>query len=83
MLYRYLFFGVVLSLKYFYEMIIIAKSPEEAKNIASHTSSSYRYFGDDTKHFWADHRYLVCDLIGASYIDESQMICINKQNDTG
>ena len=64
-----------------YEMSIIAKSSEEAKDIASQTSESLSYIGEDTKHFWADHRYLVCDLIGSSYIDESQMICINKIHD--
>jgi hypothetical protein len=61
-----------------YEKIIIATTPDEAYNIAKEHPN-----GGDTRHFWHNPKYLVCECLGGSWINESKVIMINSQYDTG
>jgi len=69
---------VAYSASVVYKMVIIARTPEEAKSIASEQV----YLGNDTEHFWRNKQYLICKHIGIS-LDEAGVVCINSQEDTG
>ena len=61
-----------------YEKIIIATTSDEAYDIAKENPN-----GGDTQHFWHNPKYLVCECLGGSWINESKVIMINSQYDTG
>jgi hypothetical protein len=60
-----------------YEKIIIATTRDEAYDIAKENPN-----GGDTRHFWHNPKYLVCECIGSSWINESKVIMIHSQYDT-
>ncbi len=61
-----------------FDMIVNAKSPEEAKAIAPTGNT-----GMDTRDFWDNPEYICCALIGSSFIDGPKVISANSQHDTG
>ena len=69
---------VAYSMDAVYAKIIIATTPDEAYDIAKESPN-----GGDTRHFWLNSKYLVCECLGGSWINESKVIMIESQYDTG
>ncbi len=57
-----------------WEKIVNARNSQEATQIAATGK-----LGMNTKHFWENPRYLVCQLLGQSFINETKIITESSQ----
>lgn len=58
------------------EMVVSARDPEEAKTLASTCKNL-----DDSEAYWKEPRYILCELIGESYKDETKIISVSRYDD--